>query len=98
MYLFYNPKDPIDKNHNKETLKIAKAIRQKRENELNKPEVYSLYEREQLKIIELGKRNYVDYFEELAPSCPLAYTYLALSSSAIRSFLSILSKALISSS
>jgi len=57
---------PIDKQHNKETLQIAEQIRQKKENQLNKPEVYTGYEREQLKIREQGEQNFVAYFKQLA--------------------------------
>jgi integrase len=57
---------PIDKQHNAETLAIAKSIRQKRENFLNKPEIYSQYEKEQLKLKELGEQCFVEYFTKLA--------------------------------
>jgi integrase len=57
---------PIDKIHNTETLKIAKSIRQKRENFLNKPEIYNQYEKEQLRIKELGEQCFVEYFRKLA--------------------------------
>ncbi len=57
---------PIDKTHNIETLKIAENIRQKRENYYNKPEIYSQYEKEQLRIKELGERSFIDYFRKLA--------------------------------
>ena len=66
LYIFEKPKTPIDKTHNLENLKIAKSIRQKRENFLNKPEIYSKYEKEQLKIKELGEQCFVKYFTELA--------------------------------
>jgi integrase len=66
LYLFDKAKNPIDKEHNKETLKIAEQIRQKRENFLNKPEIYSGYEKEQLKLKELGEINFVEYFKSLA--------------------------------
>ena len=49
MYIFDKSKIPLDKQHNKDTLLLAEQIRQRRENELNKPEIYSAYEREQLK-------------------------------------------------
>ena len=55
----------IDKQHNIETLKIAEQIRQKRDNELNKPEIYTGYEKEQLKIRERGELNFVEYFKKL---------------------------------
>jgi integrase len=57
--------NPIDIQHNKETLQLAEQIRQKRENNLNKPEIYTGYEKEQLKIKEQGERNFIEYFAEL---------------------------------
>lgn len=57
---------PVDKQHNKETLQLAEQIRQKRENHINKPEIYTGYEREQLKIKERGEKNFVEYFKQLA--------------------------------
>jgi integrase len=66
LYIFEKTKNPIDKKHNIETLKIAESIRQQRENFLNKPEIYSHYEKEQLKIKERGEKCFVDYFRQLA--------------------------------
>jgi len=66
LYIFDKPKTPIDKTHNVENLKIAESIRQKRENFLNKPEIYSKYEKKQLKIKELGEMCFVEYFKKLA--------------------------------
>jgi len=66
MYLFDKAKNPIDKQHNKETIQLAEQIRQKRENHLNKPEVYTGFEKEQLRIKELGEQNFVEYFKSLA--------------------------------
>ena len=40
--------------------------RQKRENFINKPEIYTGYEKEQLKIKERGEQNFVAYFKSLA--------------------------------
>lgn len=57
--------NPIDKQHNKDTLQLAEQIRQKKENQLNKPEIYTGYEKEQLKIKELGEKNFVEYFKTL---------------------------------
>lgn len=65
LYLFDNPKSPIDKQHNKETIILAQQMRQKLENQLNKPEVYSGFEMEQLKVRELGEANFVEYFKKL---------------------------------
>lgn len=66
LYLFEKAKNPIDKQHNKETLQLAEQIRQKRENHLNKPEIYTGYELEQKRIKELGEQNFVAYFKTLA--------------------------------
>lgn len=66
MYLFDKAKNPIDKQHNTNTLQLAEQIRQKRENHLNKPEIYTGYEKEQLRIKEKGEQNFVAYFKSLA--------------------------------
>jgi len=66
MYILEKPKTPIDKAGNSDTLRLAEAIRQKRENELNKPEIYNDYEREQLRKKELGERCFVAYFRAMA--------------------------------
>lgn len=66
LYIFEKPKNPFDKKHNDETIKIGESIRQKRENFLNKPEIYSQYEKEQLRIKEMGELCFVDYFQKLA--------------------------------
>jgi integrase len=66
MYLLDKPKNPIDKQHNKETLQLGEQIRQRRENDLNKPEIYTGYEKAQLKIKEQGEKNFVEYFKKLA--------------------------------
>jgi integrase len=60
------PLNPIDKEHNRVTLQRAEQIRQKRENYLNKPEIYTGYEKEQLRIKEQGEENFVTYFKTLA--------------------------------
>jgi integrase len=65
LYIFDKPRTPIDKQHNIETNKIGESIRQKRENYLNKPEIYSQYEKEQLRLKELGETNFVKYFYDL---------------------------------
>jgi len=66
LYIFEKAKTPIDKQHNSETLKIGESIRQKRENFLNKPEIYSQYEKEQLRLKELGEQCFIEYFTKLA--------------------------------
>jgi len=66
LYIFDKPKNPFDKQHNKEVLQLAEQIRQKQDNQLNKSEIYTGYEKEQLKKKELGERNFVEYFKQLA--------------------------------
>ena len=66
LYIDDKAKSPIDKQHNKEILQIAEQIRQKRENHLNKPEIYTGYELEQKRIKELGEQNFIAYFKALA--------------------------------
>lgn len=66
LYDQLKPLSPIDKTHNTETLRIAESVRQKRENFINKPEIYSEYEKEQLRLKELGDIDFVEYYEKLA--------------------------------
>lgn len=66
LYVFDKTKTPIDKQHNLQTLKIAESIRQKRENYLNKPEIYTDLEKVQIRIKELAELCFVDYFRKLA--------------------------------
>jgi integrase len=66
LYLFDSEKNPIDKQGNKEILQRAEQIRQKRENYLNKPEIYTGFEKERLRIKELSEKNFVEYFKSLA--------------------------------
>jgi hypothetical protein len=54
MYLHEKPRTEIEKTHNREQQKLAELIRQQRENTINKPEIYSRHEREQLRLKELG--------------------------------------------
>ena len=65
-YILENPKNELDKQHKKETLLLAEKIRQRRENDVNKPEIYSEYEKERLKKHEKGEQSFLDYFKKLA--------------------------------
>lgn len=56
----------LEKQHNKNTWDLAEQIRQRRENELNKPLIYSDLERDNLQAKESGKGDFVDYFKMLA--------------------------------
>lgn len=66
LYIYEKPRNAIEKQYNAEQLKLAEAIRQKRENELNKPEIYNEYEKERLRKKELGDIDFVDYFRKIA--------------------------------
>ena len=64
-YIYDNPKTPIEKQHNKETLQLAEDIRIKRYRIVNNPEIYFGYEEEQRKKKEIGELNFVEYFKQL---------------------------------
>jgi integrase len=66
LYLYDKPKTNAEKQHNKEHQELAEQIRQKRDNELNKPEVYNGIEQEQLRIREKGEKSFLDYFKQLS--------------------------------
>tara|TARA_B110000967_G_scaffold206216_1_gene252441 strand:- start:657 stop:1841 length:1185 start_codon:yes stop_codon:yes gene_type:complete len=66
LYIYEKAKTPINKQHNTEILKIGESIRQKRENFLNKPEIYSQFEKEQLRLKELSEQCFIEYFTKLA--------------------------------
>lgn len=65
LYISKKPKNPIEKQSNKETLQIAEQIRAKWQNELNKPEIYTEQEKERLRLKEIGEGNFVAYFKKL---------------------------------
>jgi len=65
LYIYEKPKTPIERINNTENIRIGESIRQKRENFINKPEIYSQYEKEQLRIKELGEQCFINYFEKL---------------------------------
>lgn len=65
LYIYDKPKTVLEKKHNKETLLLGEQIRQKRDYELSRPEIYSAFEREQLLNIENGKRDFIEYFLKL---------------------------------
>jgi integrase len=51
--------------HNLNALKTAKQISQQRQDYLDKPEIYNGFEREQLRIKELGEHSFLQYFKQL---------------------------------
>lgn len=68
LHILKNPQTTDEKDTNRQNLMLAKQIRLKRENELNKPEVYTEFEKEQLRIKALGERSFIKYFRKLTNS------------------------------
>lgn len=66
LYIHEKPKTALERQHNTEQLKLGEAIRQKRENELNKPEIYNEYEKERLRKKEFGEIDFVEYYRKIA--------------------------------
>lgn len=64
IHLHEKPADVFEKEANKNREDLAKQIRINRENEVNKLEVYSDFERERLEIKRLGDRDFIDYFSK----------------------------------
>ncbi len=61
--IYAKPNNPIQKQDNKQTLLLAEQIRLKRDNEINKPEIYTPFELEQLKAQEIGEKSFLNYYE-----------------------------------
>jgi integrase len=64
LYLYDKPHTPLERNENIETLKMAEMKRFQRYNDLNKPEIYTNVERDQLKQKEIGELSFTDYFNK----------------------------------
>jgi hypothetical protein len=65
-YIFSKAKALVDKQHNLETMAIAERVRQMKQNQIDKPEIYTEFEKEKLKYKENGARSFVHYFKALA--------------------------------
>jgi integrase len=65
MYLYAAPKKS-QTNYNNETLETAEKICQMKQNQLDKPEIYTTFEKERLQAEKVGNENFVAYFEKLA--------------------------------
>lgn len=64
LHIIEAPKNPLEKNSNKQTLDLAEQIRLKRENEINKPEIYNEFEAEQIKEKAKGEVSFTEYFKK----------------------------------
>jgi len=65
LYLVASPRTPIDRNHNKETLELAKKIRFEKEQEF-------LNDREGYRLKKKSKVNLLEYFEDFAERANVA--------------------------
>jgi integrase len=65
-YIWQSPKTPSERANNKDTIEIAEDIRHKRQNILNKPEVYNEFEKRLLHQKRMSEVCTIQYFEKLA--------------------------------
>lgn len=65
LYIYDKPKNPLQKQDNKQTILLAEQIKLKRDNELNKPQIYTAFELERIDANEKGKISFIDYYEQL---------------------------------
>lgn len=65
IYLFKKPKDQIQKISNIENLRTAELIQARRQNELDKKNIYTPLEKEQLQIRATGNESFSKYFKKL---------------------------------
>lgn len=65
LYIFTKP-NPIEKIANSENMRNAELIRIKWQTELSKNDVYSEFEKQRLKINEIGEQCFVEYFKKEA--------------------------------
>jgi len=66
LYLYDKPKSAVEKMSNEETLRIAGLIKIRRQTELNKDNIYSEFEKEQLLMQEIAAESFLDYFKKEA--------------------------------
>jgi integrase len=66
MYILENPKTSFEKQSNKEILQLAEQILHTRLMQYNKAEIYTGFEKDQLRLKELGEQNFVEYFKKLS--------------------------------
>lgn len=64
MHILEKPRKAIDKKNNEETLNIAELIRQKRESLLNRPEIYTEFEKQEFERQEKGKQNFLVFYDK----------------------------------
>ncbi|MFC5683572.1 tyrosine-type recombinase/integrase [Flavobacterium sp. MAHUQ-51] len=65
IYLYKKPRDQIQKTANIENLRTAQLLHLKKQNELNKEDIYTQWEKEQLQIQAIGEESFLTYFKNL---------------------------------
>jgi integrase len=66
LYVYNRPARPEEKTHNRNAIQIAEQIRIKQMNRFNKPEVYSEFEKERIRLREKGMQEFLPYFLQLS--------------------------------
>lgn len=65
LHIPVKPRTTFEKVQKDNTLEIAEGIRNKRENELNKPEVYHSFEKERKNREKIGEKDFIEYYRTL---------------------------------
>lgn len=65
LYIYCKPVDQYQKMANIENMHTAELIRARRQNEINKSEIYSPFEKEQLLIQAKGNESFLEYYKKL---------------------------------
>jgi integrase len=68
LYLVPRPKNGFDKIMNSENLSKAQIICANRFNELNKPQIYTPFELERLRLKEIGEKSFIEFLKRTAES------------------------------
>lgn len=66
LYLFEKPKNQMEKIANIENRRTAELIQMRKQNELNKDNIYSHFEKEQLELQRIGRGSFLFFFKKLA--------------------------------
>ncbi len=80
MYIHDNTRKLLDKMHNINTLNTAEQIRQKKESQFNKPEIYNTLEQEQIKKNKKQDGDFIAYFKKLAEKKNVSNRFIWLGS------------------
>lgn len=65
-YVYKKAKTIVEKQHNSETMVIAERIRQMKQNQIDKPEIYTDFEKERLRIKAQGEQSFIKYYKKIA--------------------------------